>query len=191
MCVLSRVWLFATPWTIGHQAPLSLGFSRQEYWKGLPFPSPGDLPHLGIKPTSPASPALANELYHCATWDTHTELGQVLNMRVSLLETENTQSRGSYKDRGRGRRDTATSQGKSWSHQKLKEAGRIFPRNLGRNVILLIPVSWASRPQRWETINFCCFKPCNLWSFVTEARKIDTGGLIFGFIYKLKLLLAI
>ena len=55
------------------------------------------------------------------------------------------------------------------------ERGRIFPRNFRRNVILLIPVSWASRPQLWETINFCCFKPCNLWSFVTEARKIDKG----------------
>ena len=39
---LSRVWLFATPWTVAHQAPLSMGFSRQEYWSGLPFPSPGE-----------------------------------------------------------------------------------------------------------------------------------------------------
>ena len=51
---LSRVQLFATPWTVAHQAPLSMGFSRQEYWSGLPFPSPGDLPHLGIEPRSPA-----------------------------------------------------------------------------------------------------------------------------------------
>ena len=48
--LLSRVWLFATPWTIAHQAPLSMGFSRQEYWSGLPFPSPGDLPDPGIEP---------------------------------------------------------------------------------------------------------------------------------------------
>ena len=51
---LSRVWLFATPWTVAHQAPPSMGFSRQEYWSGLPFPSPGDLPNPGIKPRSPA-----------------------------------------------------------------------------------------------------------------------------------------
>ena len=51
---LSRVQLFATPWTVAHQAPPSMGFSRQEYWSGLPFPSPGDLPHLGIEPGSPA-----------------------------------------------------------------------------------------------------------------------------------------
>ena len=50
---LSQVRLFATPWTIAHQAPPSMGFSRQEYWSGLPFPSPGDLPHPGIKPRSP------------------------------------------------------------------------------------------------------------------------------------------
>ena len=52
--LLSRVRLFATPWTVAYQAPLSMGFSRQEYWSGLPFPSPGDLPNLGIEPGSPA-----------------------------------------------------------------------------------------------------------------------------------------
>ena len=51
---LSRVWLFATPWTVAYQAPLSMGFSRQEHWSGLPFPSPGDLPDPGIKLGSPA-----------------------------------------------------------------------------------------------------------------------------------------
>ena len=52
--LLSRVRLFATPWTVAYQASLSMGFSRQEYWSGLPFPSPGDLPDPGIKPRSPA-----------------------------------------------------------------------------------------------------------------------------------------
>ena len=51
---LSHVLLFATPWTIAHQVPLSMEFSRQEYWRGLPFPSPGDLPHPEIKPRPPA-----------------------------------------------------------------------------------------------------------------------------------------
>ena len=51
---LSRVWLFVTPWTVAYQAPLSIGFSRQEYCGGLPFPSPGDLPDPGIEPGSPA-----------------------------------------------------------------------------------------------------------------------------------------
>ena len=52
--LLSCVWLFATPWTVAHQAPPSMGFSRQEYWSGLPFPSPGNLLDLGIEPRSPA-----------------------------------------------------------------------------------------------------------------------------------------
>jgi len=49
----SHVRLFATPWTVAYQAPPSMGFSRQEYWSGLPLPSPGDLPNPGIKPGSP------------------------------------------------------------------------------------------------------------------------------------------
>ena len=49
MCTLSRVQLFATPWTVDLQAPLSMGFSRQEYWSGVPFPPPGGLPHPGMK----------------------------------------------------------------------------------------------------------------------------------------------
>ena len=51
---LSCVQLFVTPWTVAHQAPPSMEFSRQEYWSGLPFPSPGDLPDPGIEPGSPA-----------------------------------------------------------------------------------------------------------------------------------------
>ena len=52
MHTLSHVLLFVTTWTVAHQAPLSMGFSRQEYWSGLPFPPPGDLPNPGIKPMS-------------------------------------------------------------------------------------------------------------------------------------------
>ena len=60
---LSRVQLFATPWTVAYQAPLSLGFSRQEYSSGFPFPSPGDLPNPGIEPGSPTlqADALSSE----------------------------------------------------------------------------------------------------------------------------------
>ena len=54
---LSRVRLFATSWTAAHQVPPSMGFSRQEYWSGLPFPSPGYLPNQGIEPRSPAMQA--------------------------------------------------------------------------------------------------------------------------------------
>ena len=54
---LSRVRLFATPWTVAYQAPPSVGFSKQECWSGLPFPSPGDFPDPGIEPGSPAMQA--------------------------------------------------------------------------------------------------------------------------------------
>ena len=55
MCVksLSRVLLFATPWIVAYQVLLPMGFSRQEYWSGLPFPSPEDIPNPGIEPGSP------------------------------------------------------------------------------------------------------------------------------------------
>ena len=61
--MLSCVQFFVTPWTIAHKAPLSLGLSRQEYWSGLPCPPPGNLPHPGIKPASPLSPALAGRFF--------------------------------------------------------------------------------------------------------------------------------
>ena len=66
MCVLSRfsrVRLFVTPWTVACQAPLSMGFSRQEYWSGLPCPPAGDLPDSGIELTSVTSPALASSFF--------------------------------------------------------------------------------------------------------------------------------
>ena len=63
VCVLSCVRLFVTPWTVACQTPLSVEFSRQEYWSELPFPSPGDLPDLGIKPTSLVPPALAGRFF--------------------------------------------------------------------------------------------------------------------------------
>ena len=74
MCMLSRfrrVWLFVTPWTIVHQAPLFLGFFRQEYCSGLLYPSPRDLPNPGIGPMSLTSPALAGGFFTThATWET-------------------------------------------------------------------------------------------------------------------------
>ena len=61
--LLSRVQLFVTPWTVARQAPLSMEFSRQEHWSGLPFPPPRDLPNPGIEPESLLSPALADGFF--------------------------------------------------------------------------------------------------------------------------------
>ena len=72
MCAksLSRVRLFVTPWTVPHQAPLSMGFSRQEYWSELPCPSPGDLPNPRIELMSSMSAALAGGFFiTSSTWE--------------------------------------------------------------------------------------------------------------------------
>ena len=63
----SRVGLFETLWTVACQAPLSMGFSTQEHWSGLPFPPPGDLPNPGIEPASLTFPALAGKFFSTST----------------------------------------------------------------------------------------------------------------------------
>ena len=69
---LSGIQLFVAPWTIARLVSLSMEFSKQEYWSGLPFPPPGDLPDPGIKPTSPVSPALAGRFVTTSTtWEAH------------------------------------------------------------------------------------------------------------------------
>ena len=72
----SRVRLSATPWTVARQAPLSMGFSRHEYWSGLPCPPPKDLPDPGIQPASLMSPALAGSFFTTsATWEAQVWVG--------------------------------------------------------------------------------------------------------------------
>jgi len=82
-CVLSRLCVqpFVTPWIISCRAPLSVGFSRQEYWSGLPCPPPGDLPNPGIKPVPLVSPALAGGFFTTsATWE-----APVIIYRISIF----------------------------------------------------------------------------------------------------------
>ena len=79
VCKLSRfshVWFFVTLWTVACQAPFSMGFSRQEYYSGLPCPPPRDPPNPGIEPTSLMSPALAGKLFNTSTtWKAHIYYG--------------------------------------------------------------------------------------------------------------------
>ena len=70
--VLSHVRLFVTPWTVAHQAPLSMGFPCQESWNGLPFPTPGDLPHPEFKSESLVSPAAGRLFTNGTTWEAHS-----------------------------------------------------------------------------------------------------------------------
>ena len=80
VCLFSRVQLFVTPWTVAYQAPLSMRFSRQEYWSGLPFPTPRDLPDPGIEPASLASPPLAGRFFII--------LLQVLRLQELVMDRE-------------------------------------------------------------------------------------------------------
>ena len=75
-----------TLWTVACQAPLSLGFSRQEYWSGLPFPPPGGLPNLGIEPTSPMSPVLAGRFFTTESPGTSL-LAQTVKCLSTMQET--------------------------------------------------------------------------------------------------------
>ena len=85
------MWLSATPQTIAHQAPLSMGFSRQEYWSGLPFPSPGDLPDPGIKPRSPDCRQILYHLshqgspFHDSAWSYSYSLQSLWNHVIGFM----------------------------------------------------------------------------------------------------------
>ena len=165
-CYLVAKWWrsFAIPWTIAWQASLSMGFSRREYWGGLPFPSSGDLPNPGIEPLSPV---LAGRFL---TAEPYTGLGQGLILGlVSLvkgtLKTDEHPGRGLVMLAGSF---VATSQGMP------RIAGS--PQRLGKGLTIVSPCEplcrsqpcdqlefrlLASRPVR-ET-NFCCFKLPTLW----------------------------
>ena len=82
-----RVQLFATPWTVAHQAPLSMGFTRQEYWGGLPFPTPEDLPNPQIQPESPVSPALAGGFFTTAPLGSPFHLLGLANVWDACINT--------------------------------------------------------------------------------------------------------
>ena len=103
MCVLSHVQLFMITWTVAHQDPLSMEFSRQEYWSGLPFPTPGDLSDPGNEPASLVSPALAVDcllLPHLGS--PHTRTGASFIPRealvLSLMEQEASATMGDKQD---------------------------------------------------------------------------------------------
>ena len=84
--LISHVQVFAIPWTATRQAPLSMGFPRQEYWSRLPFPTPGNLPAPGIKPMSPVSLALKGRFFnHPANQEALTGLGNTNLLSYSSI----------------------------------------------------------------------------------------------------------
>ena len=96
--VLSPVWLFAAPWTVVRYTPLSMAFSRQEYWSRLPFPTPGDFPDSGIEPTSLVFPTLTCGFFttsaNWAAWDFVSDLAEdksaknIIEQSVILLNNK-------------------------------------------------------------------------------------------------------
>ena len=118
MISLSCVRLFATPWTVAYQGPRSMGFSRQEYWSGLPFPSPGYLPNPGIEP---GSPALQTDVLPSEPLGKPDErLGSFKNLRPLSVanvpdfllgkKRKNKQKKSSVLGEGRGREEADTYQ---------------------------------------------------------------------------------
>ena len=84
---LNHVQLYVIPWTVAPQTPLSMEFSRQEYWSRLPFSTPGDLPDPGPKPRSPVSPALADRFFTTSTtWEAPEKENKQVKMTVSMAE---------------------------------------------------------------------------------------------------------
>ena len=114
-CLLScfsHVWLFVAPWTVAHQAPLSMVFFRREYWSGLPFPTPGDLPDPGIEFPPLKSPALAGKFFTTsAAWGAHISLQE-----ISLWSgIEPGEGGGSCSGMGIGRGQSGSSPWHSWA----------------------------------------------------------------------------
>ena len=99
----SHVWLFATLWTVAGQAPLSMGFSRQEYWSGLPRPPPGDLPDPGFEHASLTTPALAGRFFTTsATWEAPTgSEGHPCPFEVRRIQTSSFDKEKTVKDLGK------------------------------------------------------------------------------------------
>ena len=105
-CVLSHfshVRLYAPPWTAVCWAPLSMGFSRQEYWSGLPFPPPGDLPYARIESASLTSPALTGGFFiTSATWEAHPGSVQLWKDHSLVVRCDDGNSSTSPRGRGAG-----------------------------------------------------------------------------------------
>ena len=180
---------FATPWTVVCQAPLSMEFSRQEYWSGQPFPSPGDHPDPGIKPMS--STLQADSLLSVPPGKPIHEMGPCKSNYLQMWSSQIIQvgpkshDKHSYK-RPKRRRSCeigvaelgvmwlkAKEDKECWQHLEAEDTWRILPQNLQREAGLANTLNsdfWP--PEMWEN-RFLWFKPADLWLFVVAA----TGNL--------------
>ena len=151
--LLSRVRLFATPWTISYQAPLSMEFSRQEYWSGLPFPSPGDLPDTGIEPRSPAlqADALPSEPPEKPDLSKERKIESVSDGRVRFFATPWTVARQALLSMGFPRQEY-------WSGLPFPPPGHLPDSGIEPDSILasrLFTTETARKPE--ERVRSSCF----------------------------------
>ena len=150
--LLSCVRLLATLWSVAHEAPPSMGFSRKEYWRGLPFPSLGDFPDLGVNPTSPVSSALAGGFF------TNEPLGKSCYTRgCGLLQWKKTMQ---------------DQKGKMYTGQSLKKWGTNFSflPDESHRIHLSLPTRrcslvWFISPPFWPFKKFNYFYDSPLFPF--------------------------
>ena len=124
MSYCSYVQLFATLWTVAHETPLSMGFSREEYWNGLPFPSPGDLPDAGIEPISLLSPALAGGIFTTRATQAKTYITEKKKKRVIVV--------------GRGQKGGNTPYLPTYTHTHTHTHTHTSSENIQRNMMSIL-----------------------------------------------------
>ena len=143
----SHIWFFATLQNIIQQAPLSMGFSRQEYWSELPCSPPGDLPNPGIEPTSVISPALAGGFFTTSiTW---IDLLNHCKLWVSICQSSNE----SFIERTDAEAETAIlwpPDGKNWLFGKAPDAGKCWRRE-EKGMMEDEMVGWHHRHNGYES----------------------------------------
>ena len=174
--LLSCVQLFATPWTVAYQASPSMGFSRQDYWSGLPFPSPGDLPDPGIEPGSPAleADALTSELsgkhiYACICIYMFLR-STPWNMSVFIRSAENEDQE--Y------RNSQVTVKAWSETHQVGGWDCRVF-------LLLRVPGDWVLEqvPACWVVSDSLqpmdCSSPSSSVQWISQARILEGVAISF------------
>ena len=166
----SCIRLFETQWTVAHQALLSMGFSRQKYWSGLQFPTPGDLPNPGIKSASLMSPSLAGGFFTTScTWEIFPVGGKGL---INFLLTEDTFSSSNIYWWGGGQRHMRRQKWAS-SHSFAHE-GEMATSSLSSVTVFSLVVS------RWH--QWCATSPsqctAKFWSLCKLHSFFPTAGLL-------------
>ena len=131
MKLLSHVWLFVNSWTVVRQDPLSMGFSKQEYWRGLPFPTPGDFPDPGIESPSPVAPALQADSFQVS----------YQGIPLYLLSVQSLSHVRLFMNPWTAAHQTSLSITNSWSLFKLISIESVMPSN---HLMLCHPLLWLS-----------------------------------------------